>query len=79
MSGLVELKKLEPSPQSHVPKLVDLGELAALWSVPKTWLQHSTRNGAEDPLPAIRLGKYVRVDLADPRLAAWLSRRKVGR
>jgi len=24
-------------------------------------------------------GKYVRIDLEDPRLAAWLSRRKAGR
>ena len=79
MSAITELKKLEPSPQPHIPKLVDLAALAELWSLPKTWLHHATRTGAADPLPCIRLGKYVRVDLEDPRLAAWLSRRKVGR
>jgi hypothetical protein len=78
MSPIAELKKLEPAPQTHVPKLVDLAELARLWSLPKTWLQHSTRAGAVDPLPVVRFGKYVRIDLADPRLAAWLTRRKAG-
>jgi hypothetical protein len=70
--------QVEPAPQPHVPKLVDLGELAKLWNLPKTWLHHATRAGAADPLPCVRLGKYVRVDLGDPRLAAWLSRRKAG-
>lgn len=62
-----------------VRKLVDLAELARLWSLPKTWLQHHTRAGAVDPLPCIRFGKYVRIDLEDPRLAAWLARRMAGR
>jgi hypothetical protein len=78
MSAITELKKPELAPQPHVPKLVDLGELAKLWSLKKTWLQHHTRNGAADPLPCIRLGKYVRVDLNDRALLEWLNRRKVG-
>ena len=79
--GAIELRKIEParSDQPHVPKLIDLGELAKLWSLPKTWLHHATRVGAADPLPCVRFGKYIRIDLADPHLAAWLSRRKAGR
>jgi len=78
--GAMELRKIEPprSEQPHVPKLIDLGALAELWSLPKSWLHHQTRAGAVDPLPCVRLGKYIRIDLADPRLAAWLSRRKAG-
>jgi hypothetical protein len=76
MSPITELKQPEAAVRPHVPKLVDLAELARLWSLPKTWLQHHTRAGAADPLPCIRFGKYVRIDLEDPRLAAWLARRK---
>ena len=65
-------------PSAGVPRLVDLKALAELWSMPLTWLQDQCRSRAIDKLPCIRLGGYVRVDLNDPALAAWLGRRRVG-
>jgi|GEM_PF-3602191 len=65
--------------EQHIPQLVTLEVLAKRWNIAITWLQHYTRAGVADPLPVIRLGKYVRVDLADPALAAWLNRRRSGR
>lgn len=65
--------------QAHIPQLVTLQVLAKRWDLPISWLFHHTRAGASDPLPVVRLGKYVRVDLADPRLADWLNRRRTGR
>lgn len=59
-----------------LPKLVDTAVLAELWGVPKTWLQHHTRSACKDPIPHIRLGKYVRFDLTSPLLAAWLNSRR---
>lgn len=35
-------------------------ELAARWRVPETWVREQTRSRSKDPLPHIRLGRYVR-------------------
>jgi hypothetical protein len=63
-----------------VPQLVTLAELAKLWALPLTWLRESCRSRCtNDPLPVFRLGRYVRVDMADPALLQWLQRRAVKR
>jgi len=69
----------EKPAEQHIPQLGTLQELAKRWSVPVSWLQHYTRSGVADPLPCVRLGKYVRIDMNDPVLAAWLNRRRTGR
>jgi hypothetical protein len=78
MATGARLTELKTAAQ-HIPQLVTLKVLAERWSLPLSWLHHSTRNGAVDPLPIVRLGRYCRVDLADPALAQWLNRRRVGR
>jgi len=78
MGQVTELKKQSVEVPAPLPKLVDLRALAELWNVPVTWLQHHTRSQCADPLPCIRLGKYVRFDLASPALATWLARRQTG-
>lgn len=49
-------------------RLLDAAEVAALLSVPKSWVLESARSGA---LPCVRLGRYVRFDEGDVR--AWLA------
>jgi hypothetical protein len=66
-------------PEQRIPQLGTLQELAKLWAVPVSWLCHHTRASASDPLPIVRLGRYVRVDLNDPELLRWLNRRRTGR
>jgi len=75
---ITEMLKPAAEPQ-RIPKLETLQVLAKHWNVGVTWLQHYTRSGVADPLPCVRLGKYVRIDLADPKLADWLNRRRTGR
>jgi len=51
-------------------------QLAERLSVPVSWIREKTRERArvrdEDPLPVVRLGKYVRFRWND--IEAWLQR-----
>lgn len=51
-------------------------ELAAKLAVPQSWIREKTRERArvrdKDPLPVVRLGKYVRFSW--PAVQAWLAR-----
>jgi hypothetical protein len=59
-------------------EIIDLPELAERWKVPVTWLHHQTRTAAEDPLPVLRFGKFIRVEWGSPHLLDWLARRRSG-
>lgn len=52
-------------------------ELAARLAVSASWVREKTRERARlrdaDPLPVVRLGKYVRFSW--PAIQAWLARR----
>lgn len=58
--------------------LLTPAQLAERLSVPPTWIKEKTRQRARirdtDPIPFIKLGKYVRFDWAT--VQAWLSRQK---
>lgn len=79
MSAVAQLRKPEsqPIPAPQVPRLVSLEELAERWGLPLTWLREACRTRCADPLPVYRCGRYVRVDLNDAALAAWIQRRRV--
>jgi hypothetical protein len=53
-------------------------ELAARLSVPPSWVRAKTRTRARvrdtDPLPVVRLGKYVRFNWT--AVVAWIARQK---
>jgi excisionase family DNA binding protein len=49
-------------------RLLDAGEVAALLSVPVSWVRESTRSGA---IPVVELGRYRRYREAD--VLAWLE------
>jgi excisionase family DNA binding protein len=49
-------------------RLLDAKEIAERLGVPETWVRESARSGA---MPCVRLGRYVRFDLAD--VEAWLA------
>jgi excisionase family DNA binding protein len=48
-------------------------ELAALLAVPISFVYDRTRQNALDPIPHLKLGKYVRFELA--QVEAWLAER----
>ncbi len=58
-------------------EFIDCGELARRWDVPVSWIRDQVRRRAEDPLPHVSLGKYVRFLWGSPELQAWVERRIV--
>lgn len=60
--------------------LLTPAELAVRLAVPVTWVREKTRERArirdKDPLPVVRLGKYVRFNW--PEVEAWLGRQSKG-
>lgn len=59
-------------------ELIGAVELAARWRVPESWIRsHSrTRTPANDRIPCVRLGRYVRFQWGSSRLADWLSKKQ---
>ena len=51
-------------------------DLAARWRVPESWVREQTRARCVDPIPHVRLGRYVRFSWNSPELAAWWKRRQ---
>jgi len=58
-------------------EFIDSGELARRWDVPVSWIRDQVRRRAEDPLPHVNLGKYVRFLWGSPELLEWIERRIV--
>ena len=58
-------------------ELLTAEELAERLRVPVSWIREQTRSRAmaADPLPHLRLGRYVRFQWGSPELEAWLRRR----
>ena len=58
-------------------EFIDSEELARRWDVPVSWIRDQVRKRAEDPLPHVSLGKYVRFLWGSPALELWIRRRIV--
>jgi excisionase family DNA binding protein len=72
--------KLEPtnttgaSPPTHGLQADDIitpEELASMLKVPESWVYEKTRRRCRNPIPCLRLGKYIRFDFR--AVAAWLA------
>jgi hypothetical protein len=58
-------------------EFIDSEELARRWGIPVSWIREQVRKRAEDPLPHVSLGKYVRFLWGSPALELWIRRRIV--
>ena len=60
-----------------VAEIIDAKALASRWRVPVSWIREYTRpDRTDDPIPNVRLGKYVRFEWGSPPLERWFSRRR---
>ncbi len=68
-------------PENNSPhfELIDASELAMRWRLPESWIREQTRSRCVDPIPHLRLGRYVRFEWGSPELAAWLTKRRFRR
>ena len=68
---------------SSVPCLIDhtqiltLAQLAERLQVSERWIYEKSRRRNLDPLPVIRLGRYLRFDWGD--ISSWIEQRKTVR
>lgn len=60
-------------------ELIDAPELARRWNLPASWIREQTRSRSVDPIPHLRLGRYVRFEWGSPDLETWLTRRRFGK
>jgi hypothetical protein len=59
-------------------ELLTPDELALHLKVPASWVRERTRSRdlqGDDPIPHLRLGRYIRFAWGSPELEAWLRRR----
>jgi hypothetical protein len=58
-------------------ELLTAEELADRLRVPASWIREQTRSRSlqGDPLPHLRLGRYIRFQWGSPELEEWLRRR----
>jgi len=54
--------------------LLTVEEVARLLRVPKSWVYEHIRPERGDPLPSVKLGKYVRFETS--ALREWLERQR---
>lgn len=59
-------------------EIIDADELARRLRVPRTWVREHTRVRATDPIPHIKLGRYVRFEWGSSELNAWIANRRRG-
>ena len=67
----------ENQPAHIQHEIIDSKELAERWNVPRTWIGNMVRSNAVDPIPHVKLGKYLRFEWgSEPLQQWWNSRRK---
>ena len=56
-------------------EMLDCQGLAARLNLPVSWIRDQVRKRAEDPIPHVKFGKYVRFQWLSPALRDWIERR----
>lgn len=60
-----------------VIEVIDAQELGKRWHVTISWVREYTRSDRTgDPIPHVRLGKYIRFEWGSPHLDQWFARRR---
>lgn len=64
-----------PQPLIDPSQILTLEELAARLKVSERWVYEKSRRRCSNPLPAIRIGRYLRFDWMS--VSAWLRKQEV--
>jgi hypothetical protein len=57
-------------------EIIDSKELAKRWSLHHSWIRYHVSRGAADPIPHVKLGKYVRFEWGSEPLQQWWNARR---
>ncbi len=57
-------------------EVINSKKLAMRWDVPESWVRDQVRSRAVDPLPHVRLGRYIRFEWRSAELDDWWARHR---
>lgn len=60
-------------------EIIDSKELARRLSLPESWIRDRVRARSDDPLPHVRVGRYVRFEWGSRDLLEWWARHRVSK
>ena len=81
MNTVAEVKRQEQTRAVDIRPFLEIltaEMLAERWCVPESWIREQCRSRCADPIPHIRLGRYVRFSWGSPELTRWFIRRQQG-
>ncbi len=58
-------------------KMLTAKELAEKLSLPESWIRNQTRTSCPDPIPFVKLGKYVRFEWPSRELYLWWKKHRL--
>jgi hypothetical protein len=73
---------IEPAISSLNPlsiEIIDSKELASRWRLPESWVRDRVRARSDDPLPHVKVGRYVRFEWGSPELIEWWARHRISK
>jgi hypothetical protein len=59
--------------------IIDSKELARRWRLPESWVRDRVRVRSDDPLPHVKVGRYVRFEWGSPELVEWWARHRISK
>ena len=60
-------------------EIIDSKELARRLRLPESWVRDRVRGRSPDPLPHVKVGRYVRFEWGGPELVEWWARHRVSK
>ena len=76
-SSVVSISVPVPLPPIDPNQILNLSEISARLKVSERWVYEKTRGRCQNPLPCIRIGRYLRFNWID--VSAWLRSQSTGR
>lgn len=66
-------------PAGPAIEIIDSKELAIRWRLPESWVRDRVRARSDDPLPHVKIGRYVRFEWGSPELIEWWARHRISK
>jgi len=60
-------------------EVIDSEELARRLVLPESWVRDHVRGRCDDPIPHIKVGRYIRFEWGSRELVEWWSRHRVSK
>ncbi len=60
-------------------EIIDSKELASRWRLPESWVRDRVRTRSDDPLPHVKVGRYVRFEWGSPELIERWARHRISK